>query len=86
MCLVCRNAVVFAGQLPQVLLMADHIKAMRTALAPPVWHELWEPQAKAVTALLAEFEDSIPEARRVIEERQLRLDLPLGMRTEYDRR
>lgn len=86
MCLLCRNAVVFAGQLPQVLLMADHIEAMRTALAPLVWHELWEPQAKAVTELLAEFADSIPEARRVIEERSLRLDLPLGMRTEYDRR
>ncbi|MFD4143082.1 hypothetical protein [Streptomyces sp. NPDC058572] len=85
MCLLCRNAVVFTSQLPRLLMLADHIERMRAALPPPHWHALWGRQATALKQLFEECADLLPAARAEIVERGLRLDLPLGLRTEYDR-
>jgi hypothetical protein len=85
MCLLCRNAVVFTSQLPQLLLLSDHIERMRLVLTPPRWTAVWGRQAAALGEVFAECADLIPAARAEIEEKKLRLDLPLGMRTEYDR-
>jgi hypothetical protein len=85
MCMLCRNAVVFTSQLPRLLLLADHIERMRTALEPRQWTAVWGGQAAALAQLFRDCEAQLPAARQVIKEQQLCLDLPLGMRTEYDR-
>jgi hypothetical protein len=85
MCMLCRNAVVFTSQIPRLLLLSDHIERMRTALAPPHWQALWGRQAAALAEVFEECADLVPAARREIAELGLRLDLPLGMRTEFDR-
>ncbi|QUW85600.1 hypothetical protein SMIR_41880 (plasmid) [Streptomyces mirabilis] len=85
MCMLCRNAVVFTSQLPRLLLLSDHIERMRIALAPPHWRALWGRQAEALSEVFEECADLVPAARREIVELGLRLDLPLGMRTEFDR-
>jgi hypothetical protein len=85
MCMLCRNAVVFTSQLPRLLLLADHIEHMRTVLEPRRWTAVWGAQAAALAQLFRDCEDQLPAARQAIKTQQLRLDLPLGMRTEYDR-
>ncbi|MFE2972778.1 hypothetical protein ACFXKC_56530 [Streptomyces sp. NPDC059340] len=85
MCMLCRNAVVFTSQIPRLLLLSDHIERMRTTLAPPHWQALWGRQAAALAEVFAECADLVPDARREIAELGLRLHLPLGMRTEFDR-
>jgi hypothetical protein len=85
MCMLCRNAVVFTSQLPRLLLLYDHIERMRTVLEPRRWTAVWGAQAAALAQLFRDCEDQLPAARQAIEAQQLRLDLPLGMRTEYDR-
>jgi hypothetical protein len=85
MCMLCRNAVVFTSQLPRLLLLADHIEHMRTVLEPRRWTAVWGAQAAALAQLFRDCEDQLPAAREAIKTQQLRLDLPLGMRTEYDR-
>ncbi|MEU6609996.1 hypothetical protein ABZ922_33945 [Streptomyces shenzhenensis] len=85
MCMICPNAVVFTSQLPRLLMLDDHIAHMRKVLAPPVWQATWGVQAAALKEVFAECAEQLPEARRQIEEGKFRLDLPLGMRTEYDR-
>jgi hypothetical protein len=67
------------------LLLADHIERMRTALEPRQWTAVWGGQAAALAQLFRDCEAQLPAARQVIKEQQLCLDLPLGMRTEYDR-
>ncbi|MFE9252915.1 hypothetical protein, partial [Streptomyces sp. NPDC007088] len=85
MCMLCRNVVVFTSQIPRLVLLSDHIEHMRARLTPPHWQALWGRQAAALEELFTECADLIPAARREIAELGLRLDLPLGMRTEFDR-
>ncbi|MFE2760409.1 hypothetical protein [Streptomyces halstedii] len=85
MCMACGNAVVFVSQLPQQLLLHDHIEHMRQVLAPPTWEAVWGRQSRSLAAVFAACADLLPAARQLIAERALTLNLPLGMRTEYDR-
>ncbi|GAB2835899.1 hypothetical protein GCM10027073_74340 [Streptomyces chlorus] len=85
MCMLCRNAVIFTSQLPRLLLLADHIERMRAALPPPRWQAVWGAQAGALKEVFAECADRLPAARQEITELGVRLDLPLGQRTEYGR-
>nr|WSZ99378.1 hypothetical protein OH820_30285 [Streptomyces sp. NBC_00857] len=85
MCMVCTNAVVFVSQLPQQLLLSDHIERMRLTQPPMVWDAVWGRQAKALAEVFEECAEHIPAARRAIEDQDIRLNLSLGMRTEYDR-
>ncbi|MFF3400411.1 hypothetical protein ACFYW6_18020 [Streptomyces sp. NPDC002659] len=85
MCMICPNAVVFTSQLPRLLMLDDHIAHMRKVLPPPVWQATWGVQAAALKEVFAECAEQLPEARQQIDEGKFRLDLPLGMRTEYDR-
>lgn len=85
MCMLCRNAVVFPSHLPRLVLLAEHIELMRNRLTPPQWQALWGRQAAALAQLFDECAASMPDARRAAQQGRARLDLPLGMRTEYDR-
>ncbi|WP_433194469.1 hypothetical protein ACQP1G_37825 [Nocardia sp. CA-107356] len=85
MCMICDNAVVFVSQLPQQLLLFDHIQRMRDVLPPKSWHSVWGRQEATLKQIFAECADHVAAARRTIEEQALTLNLPLGMRTEYDR-
>ncbi|MDT0425387.1 hypothetical protein [Streptomyces evansiae] len=85
MCMLCRNAVIFYSQLPRLLLMSDRIERMRTALPPPRWHAIYGQQRAALDEVFAECADRLPAARQQITELGIRLDLPLGQRTEFDR-
>ncbi|MEU0136913.1 hypothetical protein ABZ172_23240 [Streptomyces sp. NPDC006296] len=85
MCMICTNAVVFVSQLPQQLLLSDHIERMRLTQPPMVWDAVWGRQAKALAEVFEECAEHIPAARRAIEDQDIRLNLSLGMRTEYDR-
>ncbi|WP_163010717.1 hypothetical protein [Streptomyces dangxiongensis] len=85
MCMLCRNAVIFYSQLPRLLLLSDRIERMRTALPPPRWHAIYGQQRAALDEVFAECVDRLPAARQQIAELGLRLDLPLGQRTEFDR-
>ncbi|WP_280702075.1 hypothetical protein [Kitasatospora sp. GP82] len=85
MCMICSNAVVFVSQLPQQLLLWDHIEHMRDVLNPTTWTAVWGRQAAALASVFQELADEIPAARSAIAEQSLSLNLPLGMRTEYDR-
>ncbi|GGV72682.1 hypothetical protein GCM10010294_33910 [Streptomyces griseoloalbus] len=42
-------------------------------------------QSAALQEVFTECAEQLPEARRQIKDGKYRLDLPLGMRTEYDR-
>ncbi|MER5466806.1 hypothetical protein ABT010_40595 [Streptomyces sp. NPDC002668] len=83
MCMLCRNAVVFTSQLPRLVLLAEHIEVMRHRLPPASWQAVWGRQAAALTELFDECAHLMPAARE--QAARMRLDLPLGMRTEYDR-
>lgn len=85
MCMVCDNAVVFVSQLPQQLMLFDHIQHMRDVLPPKTWHSVWGRQDAALRQVFEECTDHIEDARKTIEKQSLTLNLPLGMRTEYDR-
>lgn len=85
MCMLCRNAVVFPAHLPRLVLLAEHIEMMRNRLAPQQWQAAWGRQAAALVQLFEERAESMPAARREAQEGRALLDLPLGMRTEYDR-
>ncbi|MGW0980347.1 hypothetical protein ACWD33_05850 [Streptomyces xiamenensis] len=85
MCLVCPNAVIFTSQLPRLLLFADHVERMRVVLDPPRWQAVWGRQHAALMELLSECADKIPAARQEIADQVLALDLPLGLRSEFDR-
>lgn len=83
MCMRCRNAVVFTSHLPRLVRLAEHIETMRLRMPPPHWQAVWGTQAKALAELFEQCTDQMPQARR--QAAALHLDLPLGMRTEYDR-
>jgi hypothetical protein len=85
MCMLCRNAVVFTAQLPRLVLLAEHIDAMRLRLTPERWQAVWGQQAAALDELFAQCAAEMPAARAAAAAGTARLDLPLGMRTEYDR-
>lgn len=86
MCMLCRNAVVFTSHLPRLLLLFDHLEYSRRNLDPPRWEATWGKQHRALTQLFTEVgEEGITKARQQIVDENLTLDLPLGMRTEYDR-
>jgi hypothetical protein len=86
MCMLCRNAVVFTSQIPRLLMFADHIDRQRFVMDPPRWQATWGEQSAALEQLFAEVgEARIAKARQQIIDEKLVLDLPLGMRTEYDR-
>jgi hypothetical protein len=86
MCMLCSNAVVFPAQLPRIVMLADHIEKMRTVLSPPRWAATWGSQAQAIAELFIEAgEVAVHAARQSAKDDQASLDLPLGMRTEYDR-
>jgi hypothetical protein len=75
--------VVFTAQLPRLIKLAEHIDSQKAVLDPPRWQAVWGRQAAALaelfTACPTETDDARPAAA------DLRLDLPLGMRTEYHR-
>jgi hypothetical protein len=50
-----------------------------------VWEAVWGRQARALAEVFEECAEHLPAARRAIKEQDLRLNLSLGMRTEYDR-
>lgn len=85
MCMLCRNAVIFTSQLPRLLMLSDHIERMRAALPPPQWQAVWGRQAAALKEVFAECAELLPAARQQVVDLELRLDLPLGQRTEFDR-
>jgi hypothetical protein len=85
MCLVCPNAVIFTSQLPRLLLFADRVERMRSVLDPPRWQAVWGRQHAALSELFAECADQLPAARQEIADQGLTLDLPLGLRSEFDR-
>lgn len=86
MCMLCRNAVVFTSQIPRLLMFADHIDRQRVVLDPPRWQATWGAQSAALEQLFDEVgEAQVTKARQQIIDEKLVLDLPLGMRTEYDR-
>jgi integrase len=86
MCMLCANAVIFPAQLPRLVMLAEHIEKMRAVLAPPHWAAVWRRQAAALAVLFAEAgEDALRTARQAAGAGQASLDLPLGMRAEYDR-
>ncbi len=86
MCMLCANAVIFPAQLPRLVMLAEHIEKMRAVLAPPHWAAVWGRQAAALEELFAEAgEDALRAARQAAGAGQASLDLPLGMRAEYDR-
>ncbi|MEV5140708.1 hypothetical protein AB0K71_22220 [Streptomyces syringium] len=85
MCMLCRNAVIFTSQLPRLLMLSDHIERMRAALPPPQWQAVWGRQAAALKEVFTECADLLPAARQQVVDLRLRLDLPLGQRTEFDR-
>ena len=85
MCMICDNAVVFVSQLPQQLLLFDHIHRMRDVLPPRTWQAVWGRQEAALRQVFEECAEHIDAARKTIQEQALTLNLPLGMRTEYDR-
>lgn len=86
MCMLCANAVIVPAQLPRLVMLAGHIEKMRAVLPPPQWAAVWGWQAAALEELFAEAgEDTMRAARQAAGAGQVALDLPLGMRTEYDR-
>ncbi|MGX1484225.1 hypothetical protein RKD45_003301 [Streptomyces griseus] len=85
MCFVCPNAVIFTSHLPRLVLFADHVERMRAVLDPPRWQATWGRQHAALTEVLTECADKIPAARQEIADQGLTLDLPLGLRSEFDR-
>lgn len=85
MCMLCRNAVIFTSQLPRLLMLSDHVERMRAALPPPQWQAVWGRQAAALKEVFTECSDLLPAARQQVVDLGLRLDLPLGQRTEFDR-
>ncbi|MBT2545302.1 hypothetical protein J7E99_32545 [Streptomyces sp. ISL-44] len=85
MCMLCPNAVIFFSQLPRLLLLSDHIERMRAALPPPKWQAVFGKQRAALEMVFSECADRLPAARQQIAELGIRLDLPLGQRTEFDR-
>ncbi|MDE1674878.1 hypothetical protein [Nocardia gipuzkoensis] len=85
-CLECRHALILPSNLPQLLLLSDHLQRLRDRLTPQHFHTLWGQSAANLNAVLAERSDTeIAWARRQIEIGEAGLHLPLTAHTEFDR-
>ncbi|MEU6014769.1 hypothetical protein ABZ826_12150 [Streptomyces sp. NPDC047515] len=82
--LECRNAWTLPSKLPQLLLLSDHLEAMRRRLSPVHFHTLWKHSAASLVAVLAHRTDQeIAPARRHIADGGVSLRLPLTARAEF---
>lgn len=85
-CLECRHALVLPSNLPQLLLLADHLDQLRNRLTPPHFHALWGQSHTNLTAVLADRTSTeIEMARKQIAAGQAVLHLPLSAHVEFDR-
>jgi hypothetical protein len=84
-CLECRNAWVLPSDLPQLLLFADHLEALRRRLSPQHFAELWGQSHVNLQAVLAErTEEEKALARKQITAGQASLHLPLSAHVEFE--
>ncbi|MFI7681007.1 hypothetical protein [Actinophytocola sp. NPDC049390] len=85
-CLECRHALVLPSNLPQLLLLADHLDRLRTRLTPQHFHALWGQSHANLTAVLADRTPvEIELARKQIAAGDADLHLPLSAHVEFDR-
>lgn len=85
-CLECRHAVVLPSNLPQLLLLADHLDTLRRRLTPQHFHTLWGQSHANLTAVLQDRTDAeIALARKQIDTGEESLHMPLSARAEFDR-
>ncbi|APE38804.1 hypothetical protein BOX37_28225 [Nocardia mangyaensis] len=85
-CLECRHALILPSNLPQLLLLSDHLHRLRNRLSPRHFHELWGQSTANLAAVLAERSDAeIAMARKQIALSEASLHLPMASRTEFDR-
>lgn len=85
-CLECRHAVVLPSNLPQLLLLADHLETLRRRVTPQHFHALWGQSHANLTAVLGDRTDAeIALARKQIDTGEATLHLPLSARVEFDR-
>ncbi|MGW4241178.1 hypothetical protein [Nocardia sp. NPDC004722] len=85
-CLECRHALILPSNLPQLLLLSDHLHRLRNRLSPQHFHTLWGQSAANLAAVLAERSDAeIAVARKQIALGETSLHLPLASNTEFDR-
>lgn len=84
-CLECRHAVVLPSNLPQLLLLADHLESLRRRLTPQHFHTMWGQSHANLAAVLADRTDAeITLARKQIDTGATTLHLPLSARVEFD--
>ncbi len=85
-CLECRHALVLPSNLPQLLLLADHLDRLRNRLTPQHFHALWGQSHANLAAVLADRAPAeIELARKQIATGQADLHLPLSAHVEFDR-
>jgi hypothetical protein len=85
-CLECRHALVLPSNLPQLLLLADHLDRLRARLTPQHFHALWGQSHTNLTAVLADRTPAeIELARKQIAAGEADLHLPLSAHVEFDR-
>jgi hypothetical protein len=85
-CLECRHALVLPSNLPQLLLLADHLDRLRTRLTPQHFHALWGQSHTNLKAVLADRTPTeIELARKQIAAGEADLHLPLSAHVEFDR-
>jgi hypothetical protein len=85
-CLECRHAIVLPSNLPQLLLLAEHLEQLRRRLTPQHFHALWGQSHANLSAVLADRTDNeIDLARKQIAAGEADLHLPLSAHVEFDR-
>lgn len=84
-CLECRNAFVLPSNLPQLILFSAHLAQLQLRLHPTHFHALWGQSAANVTEALKHRTDAeIAQARQLIADEGLSLQLPLASQVEFD--
>lgn len=84
-CLECRHALILPSNLPQLLLLSDHLDRLRTRLTPRHFHTLWGQSHANLTAVLGDRTPSeIELAREQIASGHASLHLPLASHVEFD--
>jgi hypothetical protein len=84
-CLECRHALVLPSNLPQLLLLSDHLDQLRHRLTPQHFHAAWGQSHANLAAVLADRTDAeIALARNQIAVGEARLHLPLPAHVEFD--
>jgi hypothetical protein len=84
-CLECRHALILPSNLPQLLLLADHLDRLRTRLTPQHFHALWGQSHTNLTAVLTDRTSAeIELARRQIAVGEVDLHLPMSAHVEFD--